>query len=78
MAVLACLLVAMSAALPPAAWPTEPDTEEFGRACLMIEEDASPEGAYRDPTVFDETAAPGPGKRLVLNIEASLDVHVLI
>ena len=72
------LLIVIPAVCSPVALAIEPDAQGFGRACLVVRDDSSAENAHRHPTVFDQTATPGAGKRLALFIEASVDAKVLI
>jgi hypothetical protein len=56
----------------------ETENETFGRACLLVEEARStPEGQIPAISAFDQNSQAGPGKRLVLQADASQDCFIL-
>lgn len=80
-AFLLCLLtVASFARLSPAAAEDPPaSTQPYGRACLVVEEaSAQADNPVISTSPFDEHATPGPGRRLAVYADASIDSYMVV
>ncbi len=51
--------------------------EWYGRACLVVEALSPEEPPRVTTTVFDDASTPGPGKRLALHLDASVESYAL-
>jgi hypothetical protein len=49
----------------------------YGRACLVVEEASSDDPPLITTTVLGKDAMPGPGKRVILYADSSVDLYVL-
>ena len=52
--------------------------EASGRTCLVVEEPSADSPHVVTTTVFDDRSTSGPGKRLALHVDASVDSFVLV
>ena len=52
--------------------------EASGRTCLVVEEFSADDPPVVTTTAFDDRSKPGPGKRLAVYVDASVDSFVLV
>ena len=52
--------------------------ESFGRTCLVVEEEKASETGVFQTALFDENSQPGPGRRLSLYLDSSVDTYALV
>lgn len=76
-----CLITGTSFALPALVEAEEPPAlvRLYGRACLVVEEASTQaDNLLVSTSLFDEHAMPGPGRRLAVYADASIDSYMVV
>ena len=76
---LLCLLTSVARLSPAAAEKPPAAAQPYGRACLVVEEvSTQADSAVVSTSPFDEHATPGPGRRLAVYADASIDSYMVV